>query len=336
MLTKEQNDPTGIILIAAFLVLLAWFFLASYRGHQLAVNVQEKMLTVHDDLLAIDGRHNGNKIVVGKFGVILLTQDGGKTWQTNPSGTTVTLSGVSFADHQHGFVVGSGGTLLASSDGGATWRPQDSGTKDQLLNVHAVSPVQAFAVGAFGTLISTSDGGQKWNKHELPWETLIERIVQEGGLVEPNLNAIYFSSAELGWAVGEFGLVLHTQDGGRTWAAQRYGIDLPQLYAVKFVDQRRGWAMGQAGSLIYTQDGGQRWSAVESDNKRDLYDATFQDERGVLVGDGVILLSGDGGSSWRSSGANSEDGWLSGAALKSSEAIVVGGAGTIRLLSLDK
>jgi photosystem II stability/assembly factor-like uncharacterized protein len=336
MAIKKQNDLTGVILIAAFLVLLAWFFLASYRAQQLAVNVQEKMLTVHDDLLAIDGRHNGNKITVGKFGLILLTQDGGKTWQSRPSGTSVTLSGVSFADHQHGFVVGSSGTLLATSDGGASWKPQDSGTKDQLLNVHAVSPVQAFAVGAFGTLISTSDGGQKWNKHELTWEKLIERIVKEGGLVEPNLNAIYFSSAELGWAVGEFGLVLHTQDGGRTWAAQRYGSDFPQLYAVRFVDQRRGWAMGQAGSLIYTEDGGQRWSAVERDNKRDLYDVTFHGEHGVVVGDGVILITGDGGSSWRSSDANLEDAWLSGAALKSSEAIVVGGAGTIRLLNLDK
>src|SRR5688572_14605345 len=132
MAIKKQNDLTGVILIAAFLVLLAWFFLASYRGHQLAVNVQEKMLTVHDDLLAIDRRHNGNKITVGKFGLILLTQDGGKTWQSRPSGTSVTLSGVSFADHQHGFVVGSGGTLLVTSDGGASWKPQDSGTKDQL------------------------------------------------------------------------------------------------------------------------------------------------------------------------------------------------------------
>ena len=93
--------------------------------------------------------------------------------------------------------------------------------------------------------------------------------------------------------------------------------------------------MGQAGSLIYTEDGGQRWSPVERENKRDLYDATFQGERGVLVGDGVILVSGDGGSTWRSS-ASPEDRWLSGAALKSSEAIVVGGAGTIRLLNLDE
>lgn len=335
-MAEEQNDLTGVILIAAFLVLLAWFFLASYRGHQIAVTMKEKMLTVHDDLLAINGRHKGNKIAVGKFGLILLTEDGGKTWQTRPSGTTGTLSGVSFADHQHGFVVGSGGTLLATSDGGATWKLQDSGTKDQLLNVYAVSPVQAYAVGAFGTMISTSDGGQKWNKQQLPWEKLIERIVKEGGLVEPNLNAVYFSSTELGWAVGEFGLVLHTKDGGRTWAAQRYGSDLPQLYAVKFVDQRRGWAMGQAGSLIYTEDGGQRWSSVEHENKRDLYDASFQGERGVLVGDRVILVSVDGGSSWSSSAANPEDRWLSGAALKSSEAIVVGGSGTIRLLNLDK
>jgi photosystem II stability/assembly factor-like uncharacterized protein len=307
----------------------------SYRGHSVSVQVQEKMLTAHDDLLAIDGRHNGNKAAVGKFGLILLTQDGGKTWQSRPSGTTKALTAVSFADHDHGFAVGNGGVLLATNDGGATWQAQDSGSKDQLLNVYALSPLQAFAVGAFGTLISTTDGGRNWSKHELPWEKLIERIVQEGGLIEPNLNAVHFSSPEFGWVVGEFGLILQTKDAGRTWTPQRYGSELPQLYSVEFVDSRRGWAVGQGGSFIQTSDGGQHWSPVQPEMTRDLYDIALQAEHGVAVGDGIVLVSRDGGSSWQTSGANTADQRLSGATLKSSEAIVVGAAGAIRLLKLD-
>lgn len=225
--------------------------------------------------------------------------------------------------------------MLATDDGGTTWRAQNSGTKDQLLAVYAVSPAQVFAVGAFGTLLSTSDGGRSWNKHEMKWDVLIERIVKEGGLVEPNLNAVYFNSPESGWIAGEFGLVLHTKDSGRTWISQRYSSDLPQLYAVKFVDDRHGLTMGQAGSLIQTTDGGQRWSVVKLEVKRDLYQVALEGDRGVIVGDGVVLVSRDGGSSWQPMGSARTDQWLSGVVLKSSEAIVVGGAGTTQLLVLD-
>ena len=332
---KAQHAVMGYLLLALFVVFLAWYFWSSYRGHSVSLQIQERALTGHDDLFAIDGRHDGNKTAVGKFGLIFFTQNGGKTWQHQPSGTTKALSAVSFADPGHGFIVGSGGAVLASDDGGAAWRAQNSGTKDQLLGVHALSPAQIFAVGAFGTLLSTSDGGRSWSKHELRWDSLIERIIKEGGYLEPNLNAVYFSSPQNGWIVGEFGLVLHTKDGGKSWVSQRYGSDFPQLYAIEFLDDHRGWAMGQAGSLIQTRDGGQRWSSVALETKRDLYDVSLEGERGVIVGDGVVLVSRDGGSSWESRGSNSEEQWLSGVALKSSEAIAVGRAGTIQLLPVD-
>lgn len=330
-----QHTRVGAVLLSIFVVFLGWYFLASYLDHRQSVQIQEKSSTAHDDLLAIDGRQSGNKTAAGKFGLIFSTQDGGKTWRRRPSGTAKALAAVSFADPKHGFIVGSGGAALASDDGGATWRPQNSGTKDQLLSVHALSAAQAFAVGAFGTLLSISDGGRSWSKHDLKWDNLIEKIIKEGGYLEPNLNAIYFSSPENGWIVGEFGLVLHTQDGGKNWTSQRYGGDLPQLYAVEFFDDRRGWAAGQAGSFIQTRDGGRHWSTVALETKRDLYDISLEGERGVIVGDGVVLVSRDGGASWQTKASAAEEQWLSGVALKSSEAVAVGGAGTMKLLSLD-
>ena len=181
---KTQYTRVGVFLLACFVAFLSWFFLASYIA---LTGFEAKEI---DDLLAIDGRHNANKVAVGKFGLVFLTPDGGKTWERRASGTHRTLSAVSFADHQNGFIVGSGGALLATSNGGATWQAQNSGTKDQLLGVHASSPLRAFAVGAFGTVLSTSDGGRNWSKHEFKWDALIERIIKEGGYIEPNLNAV--------------------------------------------------------------------------------------------------------------------------------------------------
>ncbi|MBI4528589.1 MAG: hypothetical protein HY695_32745 [Deltaproteobacteria bacterium] len=332
----KQHTLAGYILIMLFVVFLAWYFWASYRGHRVALQIQERALTVHDDLFAIDGRHDGSRVAVGKFGLILLTKDGGKSWQEPPSGTTRALSATSFADDQRGLIVGSGGTILATSDGGNSWKAQNSGTKDQLLGVQALSPTSAFVVGAFGTLLSTSDGGQSWVKQKLSWERLIPSIIKESGYLEPNLNAVHFVNAQIGWIVGEFGLVLQTKDGGQTWASQNHGADLPQLFAVVFRDERNGWAIGQDGILMKTIDGGKRWVRGDLGTKRNLYGISLDGHRGVIVGDGVVFRSHDGGSSWGRVESVPEDRWLSGVTMKSREAIAVGQAGAIQMLDLDK
>lgn len=325
----------GTVLLIMFVVFLAWYFLDSYVGRREVPRPQERMFTAHDDLLAVDAARGGKITAVGKFGVIFVSENGGKNWRRQPSGTTKTLSDVSFADQTHAFIVGSGGVMLNSADGGVSWRPENSGTKDQLLAVHALSPARIFAVGAFGTLLSSSDGGRSWSKHQLKWEKLIERIIKEGGLLEPNLNAVHFASSQNGWIVGEFGLVLHTTDGGGTWVSQRYGSDFPQLYGVRFIDDRRGWAIGQAGSFIQTADGGQHWTPVNVDTKRDLYGISLEGDRGVIIGDRIVLLSRDGGSSWRAMHSTAEAQLLNSVALKNGEAVAVGPAGTIQLLSMD-
>jgi len=325
----------GTVLLGAFVALLVWYFAASYLAHRQLPPTSEKMLTPHDDLLAIDGSEGGKNVAVGKWGLILVTNNRGKSWARRPTDTTKALSAISMADDKHAFAVGSGGTVLSTQDGGATWRSQASGSKDQLLGVHALSSTHAYVVGAFGTLLSTTDGGMSWTRHEIKWDQLIGKIINESGYIEPNLNAIYFSSPTKGWIVGEFGLVLHTEDGGRTWTAQRSGSDLPQLYSVKFIDDQRGWASGQAGSLIRTTDGGKRWNTVEIDSKRDLYNVSVDGQRLIIVGDGIAFGSDDTGSSWKEIRLNSEDRWLAGVLVKDRAALAVGPGGTIETLNLD-
>lgn len=40
-----------------------------------------------------------------------------------------------------------------------------------------------------------------------------------------NLCSIGFLTPELGWALGDMGIVLHTQNGGCTWEKQTSGTD---------------------------------------------------------------------------------------------------------------
>ena len=60
-------------------------------------------------------------IVVGQFGAIISTTDGGITWTPQSSGTIFGLTGVSFTHANTGTAVGGGGTILRTTTGGTTW-----------------------------------------------------------------------------------------------------------------------------------------------------------------------------------------------------------------------
>jgi photosystem II stability/assembly factor-like uncharacterized protein len=193
--------------------------------------------------------------------------------------------------------------------------------------------MEAHAVGAFGTVLHTSGRGANWRKARLSWERLIPRIIQEIGYVEPNLNALSFISPQTGWIVGEYGLVLHTTNGGQTWNSQRYGRTLPQLFGVEFYDERTGLAIGQEGNLLKTMDGGKNWQEINTGTKKGLYGISLRGNHGVIVGDWVMLQTNNGGSDWL---AYSRDLWLSGVAMREGKAIAVGQAGTLLQIELER
>src|SRR6516162_5102963 len=102
---------------------------------------------------ALDGN---NVVVVGNFGAILRTRDGGATWTQQPSGTAATLNAVSFTDANTGTVVGLGGTILRTTDGGATWTSQWPAA---FYSFTAVSFTDAFT----GTVVGANFSGNFQN-----------------------------------------------------------------------------------------------------------------------------------------------------------------------------
>src|SRR5438045_9570817 len=100
--------------------------------------------------------------VVGEYGTIVRTTDGGNSWTIQVSGTTQNLWAVSFKDSNKGTAVGEGGTILGTTDGGANWVPQTSGTTLQLRGVSLSDANTGTAVGEGGTTLRTTDGGNSW------------------------------------------------------------------------------------------------------------------------------------------------------------------------------
>ena len=136
------------------------------------------------------------------------------------------------------------------------------------------------AAGMRGHILYSDDEGRTWTQASVP--------------VSVTLTALSFPTPQQGWAVGHSGVILHTADGGQTWARQLDG----RSTAADMVGFYHGLAVGgdeTAARLaeelpINWQDGPEQpWLG-----------AWFADEQHGFVGGAfnLMLETRDGGNSW--------------------------------------
>ena len=89
-------------------------------------------------------------------------------------------------------------------------------------------------------------------------------------LRDAELTDVFFVDPDRGWAVGDRGVIWHTDDGGRNWQLQSSPVPC-RLESVSFVDDRNGWIVGgwshrythrSTGVVLRTTDGGQYWEQI--------------------------------------------------------------------------
>jgi photosystem II stability/assembly factor-like uncharacterized protein len=104
-------------------------------------------------------------------------------------------------------------------------------------------------------------------------------------------------------AVGDRGIVLLSDDGGKTHRQAKAVPSDATLTSVSFIDQKIGWAAGHWGVVLRTDDGGETWTQQRGDTKQDrpLFAVQFFDaDNGVAVGLwSLVIVTADGGKSWR-------------------------------------
>ncbi|WP_431825207.1 WD40/YVTN/BNR-like repeat-containing protein [Burkholderia sp. F1] len=103
-------------------------------------------------------------------------------------------------------------------------------------------------------------------------------------------------------AVGEHGVVLLSDDDGKTYRQARRVPVSAALSAVTFTDAQHGWAVGQWGVILATSDGGESWEKQRIDTLVDqpLFSVNFTSAKdGIAVGLWSLMLSThDGGKTW--------------------------------------
>jgi len=89
---------------------------------------------------------------------------------------------------------------------------------------------------------------------------------------EATLRAVTFIDADRGWAVGDWGVILKTEDGGLDWQPVHSATDV-NLDAVVMFDHQRGVVVGGSyqpltqigiGTALWTEDAGETWKPAET------------------------------------------------------------------------
>jgi photosystem II stability/assembly factor-like uncharacterized protein len=189
------------------------------------------------------------------------------------------------------------------------------------ITASALAGKRVVAVGDHGAILLSDDAGKTFRQAK----NVPTRLTFTG---------VSFVDAQNGWAVGHWGAVFVTTDGGENWTLQRDDrkADLP-LLSVWFKDAQNGFAAGIWSTFLRTQDGGKTWTPVTipappNTKRADLnLFKIFPDNKGgmyVVAERGLVLHSKDDGEHWDFLDANNKGSLWAGVTLHDGT-VVVGG-----------
>lgn len=147
-------------------------------------------------------------VAVGARGLIVTSTDG-QHWQQSPSPVQSDLLAVVFPTPEEGWAVGHDGVVLHSTDAGRSWEKQLDGRQAGQLftDYYATLEADPEVLDRLQSAVALNYGS---------------------GPTLPLLD-VWFIDALHGFAVGSFGTLVATRDGGRSWEPWLHRIDNPDL-----------------------------------------------------------------------------------------------------------
>lgn len=260
--------------------------------------------------LTAAARAGDRLVAVGEAGVIVYSDDRGRSWSQARVPVSVSITAVHFATPTQGWAVGHSGVVLASSDGGRSWALQLEGNRivalpdaggavgaeappanpgDPLLDVYFSDAQHGHAVGAFGLMLRTDDGGKTW-------------VRRNGALPNPEGRHLYAirPSGDALYVVGESGSIFVSRDRGTSFAR----VDSPyegSFFGLASTQPGELLVFGLRGNAFHSADGGAHWSRVDAGTGASWTGAATLGEQGLLMvsQSGEVAVSRDGGRSFK-------------------------------------
>jgi photosystem II stability/assembly factor-like uncharacterized protein len=254
-------------------------------------------------------------------GAVLRTTDGAVTW-SEVAQFSLPLFALEQADATTLYAVGQALQALKSTDGGATWerRPVSGVPGGDFGSIRCSDADNCLLATRQGNrIVRTTDGGDTFTAATPPAESAF---------------AVELASSTRGLAVGNFGSVVISDDGGETWRV--VGGRLTETYTlVEAATDRVAYAGGLAGALARTTDAGQTWVNVSPPTSLAIraVAAPTTSRLFVLAQDGTLQRSDNGGASYRLLNTGTPVGALDVVAIDADHVVVIGSRGIRRSIN---
>jgi len=182
--------------------------------------------------------------------------------------------------------VGERGHVVLSDDG-RTWAQADSVPTRSTLTTVTQRGGRLWAAGHDTVIIGSDDGGRTWDLQNFDPER------------QQPIMDIHFLDGENGLAIGAYGLMLATADGGATWEDHYVSDEEWHLNALLDIGAGRLMIAGEAGFSYRSTDNGETWEVIEMPYQGSMF--------GIVGNRGCVLVFGlrghaqescDGGDSW--------------------------------------
>ncbi|WP_409301253.1 WD40/YVTN/BNR-like repeat-containing protein [Pseudomonas sp. B11] len=246
----------------------------------------------------LDAAWAGERLVaVGDHGIVLLSDDHGKSFrQASSVPLSTPLTGVSFVDASHGWAVGHWGAILVTADGGESWQIQRLSSEEDrpLFAVHFFNTQQGVAVGLWALVLITEDGGLTWKEQHL-------QAPPGSKKADLNLMGLFADRQGQLYATAERGLVLRSNDQGRSWKYLSTGYE-GTLWSGAVLADGSLLLGGQRGTLLQGSAEGKDFRRLPTQSKGSVTSVVVSGTKVLAVGlDGLMLVSNDAGHSFAES-----------------------------------
>ena len=313
---KEGNDPLDLL-------------------HSPALTSDRAASSTLMDGCSIDNR----LILVGERGYILYSDDSGQTWTQARVPVSVTLTAVAFPSWQRGWAVGHDGVILCSQDGGLTWEKQLDGNDINRLMMAKLEPLIQENENRLARADEKQRGEIQGNLENLAYFLDDVKMAVAEGPTRPLMD-VWFKNEREGFAIGAFGILLRTTDGGKSWVSLLDRIDNPDGFHYYGIC-RSGDALfiaGEAGMLFRSDDWGQTWIRLASPYEGSFFGIAGSDDGSAVAAFGLrgsLFLSYDGGNTWNRADHGRKASISAGTFISDDRLVLVCVDGSI-LLSRDK
>lgn len=229
-------------------------------------------------------------VVVGTYGSIFRTTNGGITFDSvpgNPATTNLNITGISFINDLTGFVIGqlTNYRLMKTTDGGLSWNA-GYGSAPPYSNpyeVYAFNENKILVLNQLGDVCITTNGGYLWNTYPI------------GSQV--NFYNVYFVNANSGYACGDWGRCRYTTDGGYNWTNMS-GVLFDRQIHFFDVKYRNNYVYltGTSNYLWWSSNYGATWDSIQFISPTALLPWTnyFYSSDFSVTGDTMITVGADG------------------------------------------